>query len=71
MSTISGYIARQQDGAELESRNSIYGPYQEINKGLLDQEQFNMEVIKAERKIRASRQERTLGESEKRLIKRI
>ena len=47
---------------------SLIGPYQELNKGLVDQEEFNMEVIKAERKIRASRREATLGESERKLI---
>ena len=37
LSTISNYINRQQDNDELASP-SIYGPYQELNKGLVDEE---------------------------------
>ena len=38
ISTISNYINRQQDNDELASPASIYGPYQELNKGLVDEE---------------------------------
>ena len=38
ISTISNYINRQQDNDELASPADIYGPYQELNKGLVDEE---------------------------------